>query len=116
MRSWFTLLRLIWSSGLNAWLSSVRRHVSQSLGSGFHSISSVTGTNGFCGDCACWAVAGSVVATTQASRTARYLINLLSGWARGGTSSHNYLLAAPDGRARIIAPLHQGVPPCPTPP
>jgi hypothetical protein len=39
------LLRLIWSSGLYPQPSSVRRHESQFAGFGFHSISSLTGTN-----------------------------------------------------------------------
>ena len=40
-----TLLRLIWFSGLKPQPSGVRRHISQSPGSGFCSIASVTGTN-----------------------------------------------------------------------
>src|SRR5690606_37383421 len=43
MRSWCTLARLIWSSGLEPHESSVRRQLSQSRGSGFWIIASVTG-------------------------------------------------------------------------
>src|SRR5580692_8585613 len=45
MRSWPTLLLLIWSSGLKRWSSKVRLIISQSAGFGLASTDGVTGTN-----------------------------------------------------------------------